>query len=119
MTGLKWTRKTTEKIADELKWLGIKVSSNTVARLLKKMGYSLRVNYKKIESGNKRPPDPQDRDKQFGYISQLREQFAKEGNPTISVDTKKKELIGNFKNPGRSWQQSPMLVKDHDFRSDA
>jgi len=119
MTGLKWTKKTTQKIADELNSIGIRVSPKTVARLLKQMGFSLRVNQKKIESGNKNPPDPRIRDQQFQYIRQLRNRYAGEGNPTISVDTKKKELIGNFKNPGRTWEQSATQVKDHDFRSDA
>ena len=83
------------------------------------MGYSLKVNHKKLESGIKNPPDPQQRDEQFRYIADLREQFAKQNNPIISVDTKKKELIGNFKNNGTSWQQDPIVVNDHDFPSDA
>lgn len=83
------------------------------------MGFSLRVNCKRIESGNKNPPDPQKRDQQFGYIADLRESFAKRQVPVISVDTKKKELVGNFKNKGESWQDSPIEVKDHDFPSDA
>lgn len=119
MTGLKWTKKTTQKIADELNSIGIHVSPKTVARLLKQMRFSLRVNQKKLESGNKNPPDPRIRDQQFQYIRQLRDRYALEGNPTISVDTKKKELIGNFKNPGRTWEQVATEVKDHDFRSDA
>lgn len=119
VSGLKWTRKTTEKIADELEVLDIKISPNTVGRLLKKMGFSLKVNHKKIESGIKNPPDPDDRDQQFEYLRDLQEIFAKEGNPVISVDTKKKELIGNFKNGGCSWERDPVLVKDHDFPSDA
>jgi len=119
MTGLKWTRRTTQKIAKLLKKLGIKVSPNTVARLLKKLGYSLRVNAKKIESGSKNPPTPEERNQQFEHISQKRETFARNGNPIISIDTKKKELIGNFKNNGRSWEEEPVPVNDHDFPSDA
>ena len=119
ISGLKWTRKTTRKIAAELNSIGIQVSSNTVARLLKNMEYSLRVNHKSIECGNKNPPDPADRDYQFKYIEKKRKQYAKAGNPVISVDTKKKELIGNFKNAGSSWEKEPVLVKDHDFPSDA
>ena len=119
INGLKWSRKTTDKIARELNVIGISVSSNTVCRLLKKMGYSLKVNHKKLESGIKTPPDPQQRDKQFRYIADQREQFARQNNPIISVDTKKKELIGNFKNNGTSWQQDPIAVNDHDFPSDA
>jgi hypothetical protein len=83
------------------------------------MRYSLRVNHKSIECGNKNPPDPADRDFQFTYIEEKRDQYANAGNPVISVDTKKKELIGNFKNSGKSWEQEPVRVKDHDFPSDA
>ena len=119
ITGLKWTRKTTEKIAEKVKALDINVSANTVGRILKEMGFSLRVNHKKKPSGNKNPPKPKDRDQQFTYIGELRERFAGEGYPIISVDTKKKEAIGNFKNNGRSWEQKPVEVNDHDFRSDA
>lgn len=121
ITGLKWTRKTTEKIAYELKAIGIKVSPNTVARLLKDMGFSLRVNQKKIASGGKliSKEEKEIRDCQFIYIRHLRETFAEKRCPVISVDTKKKELIGNFKNPGTSYthDQEPVLTNDHDFRS--
>lgn len=119
ITGLKWTRKTTQKIAVELNSIDINVSPNTVARLLKNMKYSLRVNHKSLECGNKNPPNPDDRDYQFNLIEKKRKQYARAGNPVISVDTKKKELIGNFKNAGRSWGKEPILVKDHDFPSDA
>ena len=114
ISGLKWTHKTTEKIATELRSLGIAVSARSVAKLLKKMGFSLRVNHKKRSNGS-----PAQRDAQFAYISELRERFANEANPVISVDTKKKELVGPFKNPGTAWHQEPVLVNDHDFRSDA
>lgn len=83
------------------------------------MGYSLRVNRKSIESRGKNPVDPKDRNKQFEHIEKQRKRYAKSGNPVISVDTKKKELIGNFKNQGRSWEKSPVPVNDHDFPSDA
>jgi hypothetical protein len=119
ISGLKWTRKTTRKIAKELKAININVSGKTVARILKNMGYSLRVNQKSIESGGKNPVDPKDRNKQFEQIKKQRKRYAKNGNPVISVDTKKKELIGNFKNQGRSWEKSPIPVNDHDFPSDA
>ncbi len=99
--------------------MGIDVCANTVRSLLKKMQYSLKVNHKTLESGLKNPPDSEQRDKQFVHIAGLREQFAKMINPIISVDTKKKELIGNFKNKGRSWQKEPVKVKDHDFPTDA
>ncbi|KKK90423.1 hypothetical protein LCGC14_2723160 [marine sediment metagenome] len=119
ISGLKWTRKTTEKIAKELGKLHIEVSPNTVGRLLKSLGYSLRLNNKRLESGNKNPPKRRIRNQQFEYIAQIREAFEREGNPVISVDTKKKELIGNFKNGGQTWEKQPLSVYDHDFRSDA
>ena len=88
MTGLKWTHRTTAKIADELRALGIDVCPQTVARLLKAMGYSLRVNHKKLA----RSAHPS-RDEQFRHISDLRERCAADNVPVISVDTKKKELV--------------------------
>jgi hypothetical protein len=114
MSGLKWTRRTTAKIAAELQSLGIQASARTVAGLLKKMGFSLRVNHKKL-SGNSHP----DRDAQFSQITELRERCAAKCLPIISVDTKKKELLGTFKNQGAKWDREPVLVNDHDFRSDA
>ncbi len=102
-----------------MKTIGIDVSSNTVCRLLKDMGFSLRVNSKKIESGIVNPPDPKKRDQQFGHIKNLRELFATHGLPAISVDTKKKELIGIFKNNGQTWQQKSTKVYDHDFPTHA
>jgi len=114
MTGLKWTRRTTVKIAEELGKLGIRVSANTVGKLLKQMGFSLRVNHKKLSGGS-----GADRDEQFVYIAELREHFAQNGNPVVSIDTKKKELVGNFKNPGKAWSSEPVLVNDHDFPSTA
>jgi hypothetical protein len=117
MTGLKWTRKTTEKIAGELSSLDIHVSANTVGRLLKQMDFSLRVNHKKLSTGSK--TDQSERNEQFVYISKLKERFSRAGHPVVSVDTKKKELVGNFKNPGTTWNKEPILVRDHDFRSDA
>lgn len=119
ISGLKWTHKTPGKIAEQLRRLGITVSSRTVARLLKDMGFSLRVNHKKLESGNRNPPPRDVRDQQFGYISQMREAFADRGSPIISIDTKKKELVGKFKNNGTTWELEPCLVNDHDFRTDA
>ena len=117
MSGLKWTQKTTEKIALELQRVGINVGPKTVARLLKQMGYSLRVNHKKL--ARVCTTSPADRDAQFVHIAALREDCAARGLPVISVDTKKKELIGRFKNPGVAWRRTPVLVKDHDFRSEA
>lgn len=112
MTGLKWTRRTTAKVADELRLLGIEVSANTVARLLKTMGFSLRVNHKKKSNGS-----AQNRNAQFVHIGDLRQRFAASGKPIISVDAKKREQVGEFKNPGQSWEQKAVEVNDHDYRS--
>lgn len=114
MTGLKWTHRTTEKIARELGSLGICVGARTVSRLLQQMGFSLRVNHKKRSRGS-----PSERDAQFEYISALRHEAVDSGAPVISVDTKKKELVGWFKNAGATWGLAPVQVNDHDFRSDA
>ena len=104
VSGLKWTHRTTVKLAHELRGLGIHVCPQTVARLLKAMGYSLRVNHKKL-AGASHP----NRDQQFRYITELRERCAADSIPVISVDTKKKELVGAFRNPGAKWDRSPEL----------
>ena len=114
MTGLKWTRRTTEKIAEQLCRLNLRVCPNTVARLLKQMGYSLRVNHKKIAGAS-----PEQRDRQFARITELRQSCTTANSPIISVDAKKKELVGRFKNAGTSWEREAVAVNDHDFRSDA
>jgi hypothetical protein len=116
VSGLRWTRKTTEKIAKELENLNIRVSPNTVGKLLKEMGFSLRVNHKKLSTSS---VSPKERDEQFAYIAQQRERFAYTGAMVVSVDTKKRELVGCFKNEGQIWSRQPVLVKDHDFRSQA
>lgn len=117
MSGLRWTRRTTAKIAAELHALGIQVSDRTVAKLLKKMDFSLRVNHKQLARVCK--VTAEERDAQFTHIAELRERFASRGLPLISVDSKKKELVGQFKNAGAAWSREPVLVNDHDFRSDA
>ena len=114
ISGLKWTRKTTAKIARQLRRLGITVSRNTVGRLLRQMKYCLRTNRKTISSGS-----TADRDRQFRYLCRQRGRFEKRGDPVLSVDAKKREMIGNFKNPGAKWERSRTDVKDHDFRSEA
>ena len=114
LSGLKWTRRTTAKVAAELCKLGTGICARTVARLLKKIGFSLRVNHKK-RAGASHP----NRDDQFQHIAELRERCAVENTPVISVDTKKKELVGAFRNPGAKWDHSPELVNDHDFPSAA
>jgi arginine repressor len=102
MSGLKWTRKTTQKITNELKVSGIKeVNRTSVCRLLKDLGYSLKVNHKKKALGTKKTPEARaQRDKQFQYINGIRAQFTDDGNSIISVDAKKKEMVGDFKNNG-------------------
>ncbi len=82
ITGLKWTRKTTRKIAEELRSLEIQVSAKTVGRLLKIMKYSLRVNRKQIAASS-----ASDRNEQMVHIAEERKRFARNGNPTVSVDT--------------------------------
>lgn len=113
ITGLKWTRKTTAKISRELRRAGLTVSATTVGRLLRGLGYSLRVNHKKLAHGC-----PEQRNRQFHRIKALRSAFVQDDLPIISVDTKKKELVGQFKNAGSVWAKTPTLVEDHDFRSD-
>jgi len=107
-----WTGQHLEEISGHLKALGLSVCPNTVRRLLEQLGYALRANRKSL-SGAQSP----DRDRQFQCIRYQREQFAREGLPIISVDTKKKEQVGRFKNPGRVWSLEAPSVNDHDFRS--
>jgi hypothetical protein len=113
MGGLKWTRKSTVKISELLAHAGLAISPGTVGRLLHQMDYRLRVNHKQL--GASCP----ERDEQFCHIARLRGRFERNGLPIISVDTKKRELIGNFKNPGTRWDQTPIEVNDHDFRTDS
>jgi hypothetical protein len=115
MSERKWIRSSLQTLSSRLKEDGHGVSAPTVSRLLKKHDYALHVNAKEKEAGSQ---DPQ-RDTQFEYIKQQKERFLAAGWPVISVDTKKKELIGNFKNAGRSWSQAPIEVNVHDFLSDA
>ena len=119
ITGIKWSRRTPEKIAEQLQKIGIAIKADTVARLLGQMDYSLRRNRKYLESGNKNPPSKEDRDLQFQTIDRLRKEYTSAGYAVISIDTKKRELIGNFKNDGSTWRQHPDDVFDHDFPSDA
>ena len=114
ISGLKWTRKTTKKISEALKQVDIHVSRNTVGRLLKQMNFRLRVNHKKRSTVS-----APERDEQFRYISEMRNAFVNRGDPVMSVDSKKKELVGNFKNAGVAWKQEAMETLDHDFPSDA
>lgn len=115
MSERKWIRSSLQTLSHRLKEDGHRVSAPTVSRLLKKHDYTLHVNAKEKEAGSQ---DPQ-RDTQFEYIKQQKERFLAAGWPVISIDTKKKELIGNFKNAGRSWSRQPIEVNVHDFLSEA
>jgi transposase len=109
---LRWTTKSTRRLADELRRQGFEVSHVKVGELLKESGYSLQSNRKSIE-GKQHP----DRNAQFEFIADEATEAHAAGQPMISVDTKKKELIGQYKNNGREWHPKgqPELTKTHDF----
>jgi hypothetical protein len=109
---LRWTCKSVRKLADALADKGYSVSHSTVAMLLDEMGYSLQANRKTTE-GKQHP----DRNAQFEYISNRVRSHQKSGQPVISVDTKKKEKVGNFKNNGQEWRPlgNPEKVRVYDF----
>lgn len=115
--GLSWLRRTPDKIAAELSALDIEVTGKTVGKILKQMKFSLRSNSKKVSNGGKKltPLQLAERDEQFQYIKRQRREFEKNGDPIISIDTKSKELIGNFKNPGTRYKKEADLTNDHDF----
>jgi hypothetical protein len=109
---LRWTCKSVRKLAGELNRKGHQVSHSSVASLLRDMNYSLQAN-RKTREGKQHP----DRDAQFNYINQKARGQQRRGQPVISVDTKKKELVGGFKNAGQEWrpQGDPEKVRVHDF----
>jgi hypothetical protein len=109
-----WTGLRLEQISRQLGRLGISVCPNTVRRLLDQMGYALHANRKSL-SGHQSP----ERDRQFRYLLNQRQEFTRQGLPIISVDTKKKEMVGPFKNAGQVWSREAIPVNDHDFRSQA
>jgi len=115
-SALLWTSKSLRKISSELKEKGYSVSYRVVGEILKSEGFSLQANKKTDEGGNH-----PDRNDQFQHIHQKVMNFQREGNPVISVDAKKKELIGNFKNNGKEWHPKgkPRETKVYDFPSDA
>lgn len=117
MSPLKWTKKTRQKISDELKNQGINISSSTVGTILKELNISLKANYKTISNGGKilTLDEKEARNLQFIHIQETCQEFKDAGNPIISCDTKKKELIGNFKNPGIRYCRYQDYVNDHDF----
>ena len=109
---LRWTSKSTRKLAAELQAMGHTVSHRLVAALLRDLGYTLQA-HRKTREGTQHP----DRDAQFQYLNDQVLGCQKRGSPVISVDTKKKELVGDFKNPGQDWRPkgSPERVRMHDF----
>jgi hypothetical protein len=111
-TGLKWTHRSLRKLQKALRRRGLRLALATIARLLRQLGFSLRT-CRKRRAGLQ---DPR-RDRQFRYLTRLRRLYLTRGLPVISVDTKKKEWVGNFKNPGRCWRRRDREVLDHDFPS--
>lgn len=113
MKTITWTTLSLRKIASELAKYGYHVSQNIVSRALEQLGYSKQQNQKNLQVGKPHP----DRDAQFRFIDAKATEFLEAGDPVISVDTKKKELIGNFKNNGQEYRQkkNPRKVLDHDF----
>jgi transposase len=111
-TPLRWTSKSTTKLAADLKRQGFDVSPDTVGRMLRGNGYSLQSTRKRLEGTSH-----VDRNEQFEHISALTKAAKRRRSPVISVDTKKKELVGRFSNKGREWQPSgePEAVNVHDF----
>jgi hypothetical protein len=115
MSAKRWVRASLRWLSQELGQGGHAASAPTVGRLLRKLGFGLRANLKSEEAGSNHP----DRDTQFGYIARRKAAFVTAGEPVISVDTKKKEMIGNFKNAGQAWGAQAEQVKVHDFPSEA
>lgn len=114
MSGKKWVRDSLRNLEQALGAQGYDICRMTVRRLLRELDYSLQTNSKQFTG----PPHP-DRDRQFRYIKRVKQLFLAAGYPIISIDTKKKELIGNFKNAGRTWCDQPEVVNAHDFPSAA
>jgi hypothetical protein len=112
MCPLRWTCKSKEHLAQALREAGHEVSASTVGRLLHSMGYSLQ-SVRKSREGASHP----DRNAQFEHIASTVKAFQRRRQPVISVDTKKKELVGEFKNAGREWRPkgNPELAQVHDF----
>lgn len=110
---LRWTCKSLRNLEESLVKAGYSVSYRTVARILTELEYSLQAN-RKTSEGKKDHPD---RDEQFQYINKQAKRFLRTGEPVISVDTKKKELVGNYKNAGQEWKKKDHAVKvlSHDF----
>jgi DDE family transposase len=114
MSPLQWTTKSTRNLAAELSRQGHRVSADTVADLLREHGFSLQANAKTIE-GRQHP----DRDGQFRYLNQQVKVHQASTDPVVSVDAKKKELVGPFSNTGRQWRPAGEPVRTRDFLDDS
>lgn len=110
ITGMKWTHRSLRKLCKALRRRGVRLAPTTLARLLRRLRFSLRT-CRKQKAGIRN----RDRDRQFRYLLRLRNWYLARKWPIISVDGKKKELVGNFKNAGRSWRRRPHQVLDHDY----
>jgi hypothetical protein len=108
----RWVRSSVAKLSKRLRERGFPVGHNAVWAMLKRMGFSMRTNVRKRRGVSR---DPEKRDEQFKYIASQRQAFREVGLPMISVDTKKKELIGNFRNKGRAWCREATEVEQYDF----
>lgn len=111
---VRWSRRSTYQLSEELKEFDISACPSSVGNILKDNKFSLRANRKCITE-TYHP----DRNRQFEIITEMRKRFEDQGQPIISIDSKKKELIGNFKNSGKTWRKTYDKVYDHDFRSHA
>ena len=112
MSDIKWTNKSVRNIANELNSPKKHIGKDTVASIVKDLGFSLQLNKKSFEGGTSA-----ERDSQFRYINSMAKEYRQKNIPFISVDTKKKELVGNFKNNGKRWMKKgkPELVNVYDF----
>jgi hypothetical protein len=113
MSEKKWVRRSLRQLSQAVHDGGFWASAMTVRRLLRQAGYALKANRKENTAS------PPERDRQFRYIARVKRLFWEAGYPVISVDMKKKELIGDFRHPGQVWCQEAERVNAHDFRSDA
>jgi hypothetical protein len=112
----RWVRSSVAKLTKRLRERGFSIGHSAVWALLRRLGFSMRTNVRRRRGITR---DPSQRDEQFRYIASQRKAFLEVSLPVISVDTKKKELIGNFKNPGRAWCKKPPEVNEHDYASQA
>ena len=119
VSGCKWSRKSTYKIARQFRRMNVGVCASTVGRLLKAQRFSLRKNRKNIESTSGKKHDAERRNRQFLYIGKQRRAYEAKGLPILSIDTKSRELIGRFYQDGRRWSRELIEVLDHDFPSQA